>query len=93
MQVSPLPIGPGGNNSAKIQMNATNTLLTMMAAQGNADKKFDPPVPSTLTSQVVTQGFRSGSYDVLTIPTIPKMVFIVGCLCIVYGIVARKAKV
>jgi hypothetical protein len=28
-QVSPLPIGPGGNNPTKRQMNETNTLLVI----------------------------------------------------------------
>ena len=31
-QVSPLPIGPGGNNSVKQQMNQINTQLTMLNA-------------------------------------------------------------
>lgn len=81
-QVTPLPIGPGGNNSIKIQMNDTNTQLAMMSAQINADKKFDPPVPKSVTKQVV-QGFCSDAND------IPTILSIIGTICIVYGIVAK----
>lgn len=44
-QVSPLPVGPGGNNPTKRQMNDTNTRLTMLTAQASANTKYDPPVP------------------------------------------------
>jgi|UniRef100_A0A6C0IHC0 hypothetical protein len=81
-QVTPLPIGPGGNNSIKNQMNDTNTQLAMMSVQINADKKFDPPVPKSVTKQVI-QGFCSGAND------IPTVLSIIGSICIVYGMVAK----
>jgi len=85
-QVAPLPIGPGGNNSTKIQMNNTNTQLTMMAAQINADKKFDPPVPKPVTSQIV-QGFCS-QVPALHEADLPMILSMIGSICIIYGVVA-----
>lgn len=83
-QVSPLPIGPGGNNSTKKQLNDTNTQLTMLIAQAGADTKYDPPVPKPVTKQVittVTEAFSNNDF--------PSMLAVVGGLLIVYGIVAR----
>lgn len=86
-QVTPLPIGPGGNNNIKIQMNDTNTQLAMMSAQINADKKFDPPVPKSVTKQVV-QGFCSGE-AALGMNDMPVVLSIIGSICIVYGMIAK----
>jgi len=38
-QVSPLPVGPGGSNPTKQQLNNTNIQLTMLRAQATAKKK------------------------------------------------------
>ena len=65
-------------------MNNTNTQLTMMAAQINADKKFDPPVPKPITKQII-QGFCSGEAN----QDIPIILSIIGCICIVYGVFAK----
>lgn len=80
-QVSPLPVGPGGNNPTKRQMNDTNTQLTMLTSQGAADTKYDPPVPKPVTKAVTLEGFsvEMGS----------KMIAVVGALLIVYGIVTK----
>lgn len=85
-QVSPLPIGPGGKNPTKRQMNDTNTQLTMMMAQSAANTKYDPPVPHPVTKQVTIERFCSGS-DVM--PSLPSMLCIIGGLCIVYGLVTK----
>ena len=86
-QVTPLPIGPGGNNSIKNQMNDTNTQLAMMSVQINADKKFDPPVPKSVTKQVV-QGFCSGE-AALGMNDMPVVLSIIGSICIVYVMIAK----
>lgn len=80
-QVTPLPVGPGGNNPTKTQMNQTNTQLTMMSAQATANTKYDPPVPQPVSKQVTKETFTSDS--------LPNMLFVVGGLFIVYGIVAK----
>jgi len=80
-QVSPLPIGPGGNNHVKQQMNQTNTQLTMLNSQATANTKYDPPVPKPITSAVIKEGF--------TVEQVPTMFFVIGGLCIVYGLVAK----
>jgi hypothetical protein len=81
-QVSPLPIGPGGNNPVKQQMNQTNTQLTMLNAQAAANTKYDPPVPKPITKAVTKEGFTDSLY-------VPTMLYIVGSLLIAYGIVAK----
>jgi hypothetical protein len=80
-QVSPLPVGPGGNNPVKNQMNQTNTQLTMLTAQSTANTKYDPPVPQPVTQQVTKEGF--------TVNIISPMFFVIGGLLIVYGLVAK----
>ena len=80
-QVSPLPIGPGGNDPIKRQMNETNIQLTMLTAQANANTKYDPPVPQPVSKQVTKETFTSDS--------LPNMLFVVGGLFVVYGIVAK----
>ena len=82
-QVSPLPVGPGGNNPTKLQMNDTNTRLTMLTAQASANTKYAPPVPQPITKQVTLERFCSGSSPVSSI------IFVIGGLLIVYGLVAK----
>jgi hypothetical protein len=81
-QVSPLPIGPGGNNAIKNQLNSLNTTLTMAEAQSRADKRFDPPVPQYMTNASIKESFCST-------PTVSTLLASIGILCIVYGIVAK----
>lgn len=83
-QVNPLPIGSGGSNTTTTQMNQTNETLTMMMAQTTKDTQFDPPPPKHITAQQVIQNFCSGSQL-----STPQMLIVIGCLCIVYGIVAK----
>jgi hypothetical protein len=80
-QVSPLPIGPGGNNPIKNEMNQTNIQLTMLQSQALADTKYDPPVPEPITKQVVKEGFTNHTnFSIL---------FMIGGLLVVYGLVAK----
>jgi hypothetical protein len=80
-QVAPLPVGPGGNNPVKNQMNQTNTQITMLNAQASANTKYDPPVPQPVTKPVTKESF--------TVEMMPSMLFVVGGLFIVYGLVAK----
>jgi hypothetical protein len=80
-QVSPLAVGPGGNNPVKNQMNQTNTQITMLNAQAAANTKYDPPVPQPITKQVTKEAF--------TVDVMPQMLFVIGGLLIVYGLVAK----
>ena len=82
-QVAPLPIGPGGKNATKNQMNDTNTQLTMLASQATANTLYDPPVPKPVTKQLV-ESFCSGSND-----SISSMILILAGVFIVYGIVSK----
>ena len=82
-QVSPLPIGPGGKNATKQQMNDTNTQLTMLSAQATANTVFDPPPPQPVSKPVVS-GFCSGSDT-----SIPESLFYIGLVLIVYGVLAK----
>lgn len=80
-QVAPLPVGPGGNNPVKAQMNQTNTLITMLNAQAAANTKYDPPVPQPVSASVTKEAF--------TVEMMPQMLFVIGGLFIVYGLVAK----
>lgn len=82
-QVAPLPIGPGGKNAIKNQMNDTNTQLTLLASQAMANTLYDPPVPKPVTKQLV-QPFCSGPND-----SIPSVLLILAGVFIVYGIVSK----
>lgn len=80
-QVNPLPIGSGGGNPTKTQMNETNVQLTMLLSQANADTKYDPPVPKPISKAVVKENFMNQS--------IGEYMAIIGGLLIVYGIIAK----
>lgn len=80
-QVTPLPIGSGGDNNTKTAMNDMNTKLTMLNVQSTMDTKFDPPVPKRETPQIIS-GFCS-SYMT------PEIIGLIGGLLIVYGIIAK----
>jgi len=83
-QVAPLPIGPGGKNATKNQMNETNTQLTMLTSQATANTLYDPPVPKPITKQLV-QPFCSGS----STPDPTSFILILAGVLIVYGIVSK----
>lgn len=80
-QVSPLPVGPGGQNQIKQQLNNTNVQLSMLMAQSMANTKYDPPVPKPITSQVTLEGFCSTPMSL--------MINVIGVLFIVYGLIAK----
>jgi hypothetical protein len=80
-QVSPLPVGPGGSDPVKSQMNNINTQLTMLSAQSMANTKYDPPVPKPITKAVTIENFTSGTFT--------SSIFIIGTLFIVYGLVSK----
>jgi hypothetical protein len=82
-QVAPLPIGPGGKNATKNQMNHTNEQLAMLASQATANTIYDPPVPKPITKQLV-QPFCSGSNDV-----VPNTILVLAGILIVYAIVSK----
>ena len=82
-QVTPLPIGPGGKNATKNQMNETNTRLTMLASQATANTLYDPPVPKPITKQLIQPFCSGGSSD----PT--SFILILAGILIVYGIVSK----
>ena len=84
-QVAPLPIGSGGKSATKTQMNNTNVQLAMMASQANANTKYDPPVPTPVGNQVISQGFCSKSDS----DTLPVVLSAIGMLFIVYGFIAK----
>jgi len=82
-QVSPLPIGPGGDSPTKQQLNNTNVQLTMLTSQAAANTKYDPPVPQPITKQVTKEAFSNNS------SYLPATLYLVGGLLIVYGIVSK----
>lgn len=84
VQVSPLPIGSGGGNSTKQQLNDINVALTTMMAQSNADQKYDPPVPKPLNSPTISEHFCSMNNDITSTAFVA-----VAVLFIVYGIYAK----
>lgn len=81
-QVSPLPVGSGGNNTVKNQMNNMNTQLTMLTAQAIANTKYDPIVPQPITKAATIENFTSELYS-------PVIFYVIGTLFIVYGLVAK----
>ena len=82
-QVAPLPVGPGGKNPVKNQMNQTNTQLTMLNAQAAANTKYDPPVPQPVTKAVTKEGFTSEG--------LPQTLLVIGSLFILYGFFAKNS--
>ena len=82
-QVSPLPVGPGGKNQIKQQLNDTNVQLAMLTAQSTANTKYDPPVPKPVTKQVTLETFCSPSAP------LPLALVVTGALFIVYGLIAK----
>ena len=81
-QVQPLPIGPGGKNTLKSQMNDTNTKLTMLAAQADANTVYDPPGPKPVTEQKIEPFCSSDD-------SLAPLIAAIGCLLIVYGLASK----
>lgn len=83
-QVAPLPVGSGGSNTTKREMNQLNVQLAMLDSQAMADQKFDPPVPKPVTSQHIKEAFSSGSsWD------IPAILSVAGVSFILYGFFSK----
>jgi hypothetical protein len=80
-QVSPLPIGSGGNNTTKRQLNDTNNQLSMMLSQSVANTKYDPPTPQHITKPVYIEHFTTNSMQL--------SVSIIGLLLIAYSIISK----
>jgi hypothetical protein len=80
-QVTPLPIGSGGNNTTKRQLNNTNNQLSMMLSQSVANTKYDPPTPPHITKQVSVEHFSTES--------LPISLSIIGLLLIAYAIISK----
>jgi len=84
-QVSPLPIGSGGNNATKQQLNSINTNLTMMTSQAVVDTKYDPPVPQHITKPSTIENFQVSH----SIKSVGIMTAVLGSLIIIYSIVTK----
>ena len=84
-QVSPLPIGSGGSNSTKSEMNDINVNLSMLSVQSEADQKFDPPPPPPIKPSVIKEAFEN-AYETMDLPFV---LSVAGITCIVYGIVSK----
>lgn len=83
-QVSPLPVGSGGSNTTKKELNQLNTQLTMLSAQAITDQKFDPPVPQPVTAAHIKEAFCSpSSWD------LPALLSFTGTGLILYGIFSK----
>jgi hypothetical protein len=54
----------------------------MLTSQAAANTKYDPPVPQPITKQVTKEAFMN--YE-----SLPTMLFVVGGLFIVYGVVSK----
>lgn len=87
LQVNPLPLSSGGApTQTQKEMEKTNTTLTMLLAQTNADATFDPPPPSTVTPPRIMEGFSSGVWG----PREPtQWLLLAGVAFLLYGIVAE----
>lgn len=83
-QVSPLPIGSGGSNATKKELNQLNLQVTMLDTQAVADQKFDPPVPKPVTSSHVTEAF-CGGYTM----DLPALLSVAGVGFILYGFFSK----
>ena len=88
VQVTPLPIGSGGGNATKQEMNNMNTSLTLLSAQSSVDAKYDPPPPKPVKEAVITKAgfidYESFSYNTDITPA--HLIGTIGILFILYGI-------
>ena len=85
IQVDPLPISSGtAPSQTQKELEKTNTTLSMLLAQSNADAKYDPAPPRTMTLPSIREAFSSPDpRDQATILTVISVLFLM------YGIVAK----
>ena len=83
ISVKPLPIGSGGSNTTKQEMNDMNVQLATMDADSCASSKFDPSVPVPIVPAQIIQHFQSGQMNT------SYSLAVIGGLCIVYGLIAK----
>lgn len=81
-QVAALPIGSGGSNATKKQLNDINVSLSMMAVQTLADQKYDPPVPTPIRPALIKEAFCS----MASVEMVPMAVATVGAVLAIYGL-------
>ena len=86
-QVSALPIGSGGSNETKKQLNDIHTNLTMMSVQSVADQKYDPETPPPVKPSVIKEAFCS--LDPLSPSTLSPVVAVVGLSLVLYGLFSK----
>lgn len=79
--ITPLPIGPGGNNSIKKDMNDIHARLTVMSTQAVENSKYDPATPAPITRPIIVEKF--------TTPSVPTAFAVIGILVFVYGLVRK----
>ena len=79
--ITPLPIGPGGNNSIKNEMNDLNTRLTVMTTQAVENSKYDPATPVPISKPLIVEKFTTHS--------IPSGLAVAGILFFVYGLLRK----
>jgi len=83
-QVDSLPLASGGAPSqTQKEMETTNTTLTMMLAQSNADSVFDPPPPTTITPSRIREAFSSNG------PEWSHLLLAISVGLIAYGMVSK----
>jgi hypothetical protein len=80
-EITPLPIGSGGDNAIKSQLNNLNAQLTMMTAQAVENAKYDPPPPSPMTKPMVVEKFTNHG--------VPSSLAVIGILFFVYGMLRK----
>jgi hypothetical protein len=80
-EITPLPVGSGGDNAIKSQLNNLNAQLTMMTAQAVENARYDPPPPNPVTKPMVVEKFTNH--------VIPSSLAVIGILFFVYGILRK----
>jgi hypothetical protein len=82
-QVAALPIGSGGSNATKKQLNDINVSLSMMTAQAMADQKYDPPPPIPVRAAMIKEAFCSMDPS----QQVPFALAAIGAGLVIYGLI------
>ena len=80
-EITPLPVGSGGDNAIKSQLNNLNAQLTMMTAQAVENARYDPPPPNPVTKPIVIEKFMNHR--------VSSSIAVIGALLFVYGILHK----
>jgi hypothetical protein len=80
-ELTPLPLGPPGNDLIKSKLNELSYKMQIMETQAVENSKFDPLPPKPMTTPMIIEKFTTTSLS--------STLAVIGVLFVVYGLLRK----